>query len=190
MGGGGRARRSAKAKAKPRPNPYKDATDKELAEERARLLDGYADRMAYFEGLPDDLLDVRKVQADGCEAHGITPAEWREYLVARVEHIVEGAKMADVSAEQRRRLREAAKARILSLSDYEAARAAYEAARDDLEPISAFEWLRLPDETAREYAERVEAYLERLAECHGASEGEFEYFQRHLSEREPRPCLM
>lgn len=156
--------------------------DDELAAERGRLLDEYVERLEYFATLPSWQRPENAKSLEGDpSAWGLTRSEYLEWCADLLEHLREGAKLADVRKERDRRLREAERGRVSALPDHDVAMAACEAHRPP-RPCTSLDVL--PGETIRDYVGRRERESDGIALWWGACDGLRELQQR--TEREWR----
>lgn len=162
-----------KRKAKPaeRPNPYRNMNNRTLDETRAALLDDYAERLEYFDMLPEWQTpeNVKEIKKDPA-AWGLTVAELNEWCAVILEHFAAGVNLGDMRAERNRRLYEGERRRVAALPRPDREEAAAEHER----PHGPFPYWRLPGESLRAYVERAEAEADRAALERGAKDGAYD----------------
>ena len=164
------------------PEPYGKMADEELEAAWRGLLDGYADRLAYFEGLPEwqRQANLRKMEADGCEAWSLSRGEYIEWCSVLLDHHLAARDISDAAMERRRRLREAARARVSSMPDLATAEAEAEAYRPPYGPSATW---RLPGEGMAAYVRRIESYRDAASAWRGARQGCSDVLDREIDER-------
>ena len=160
----GQSKRSRRA------NPYADAPDDELEAAYREAIEGYADRVGYFESLPGWMFhDFKKIHERGPAAYGLTGGEWRQFYTDRARHMAEGLRLGEIASERRRRLMEAARAEVASCPTLDAARAAMERRAPVLGPGRP--WRMADGGDVREFVMRGEQSADESAAWRGAAAG-------------------
>ena len=176
-----RLRERARRRQDERRRRYGNMADAELEEEWERLLDDYAERLEYFDALPEwQAPENMKLMKDDPEAWGLTRTEFMEWCGAILEHWSAAEELADAGNERRRRIREAERRKVSELPDYDAAKAACDATEPNRRDR---ETRKQPGETMREYVGRVGRTGDERAARAGARLGAADVRDREFLEK-------